>query len=118
MECPKCHASEMELVVFGGIEVDRCPGCGGIWFDAGEAEALKKLKSATEIDAGDALSGLEYDNIENVACPRGHGKMMTVVNPDMLHIYFETCSECNGVWFDAGEFTDYAEGDVADLFKT
>ncbi len=118
MECPKCHASEMELIVFEEIEVDRCPGCGGIWFDAGEAETLKKLKSATEIDAGDALDGLEYDDIENVACPRGHGTMMTVVNPDMLHIYFEICFECKGVWFDAGEFTDYTKGNVAALFQT
>jgi len=118
MECPKCHAREMEQVVFEGIEVDRCPGCGGIWFDAEEAQALKKFKSATEIDAGDALRGLEYDSVENVNCPRGHGKMMTVIHPDMLHIYFETCSECKGVWFDSGEFTDYAEGDVADFFKT
>ena len=117
MECPKCHTSEMELVVFEGGGVDRCPGCRGIWFDAGEAEALK-FKSATEIDIGDALSGLEYDSIENVDCPRGHGKMKTAVNPSLLHIYFEMCSMCNGVWFDAGEFADYVKGDVADLFRT
>jgi len=118
MECPKCHTSEMELVVFEGIEVDRCSGCGGIWFDAGEAESLKQFKSATEIDTGDALEGLEYDSIENIDCPRGHGKMKTVVNPSLWHIYFEMCSVCNGVWFDAGEFTDYAKGDVAALFRT
>jgi Zn-finger nucleic acid-binding protein len=118
MECPKCHTNEMKLLVFEGIEVDRCPSCGGIWFDTGEAESLKQFKSATEIDTGDAPAGLEYDGIENVDCPRGHGQMKTVVNPGLLHIYFEACSTCHGAWFDAGEFTDYAKGDVAALFKT
>ena len=117
MECPKCHTGEMEQVVFEEIEVDRCPGCGGIWFDAGEAESLKQFKSATEIDTGDALAGLEYDTIENVDCPRGHGTMKTVVNPNLLHIYFETCLVCSGVWFDAGEFADYTKADVAALFR-
>jgi Zn-finger nucleic acid-binding protein len=117
MECPKCQAGEMERVLFEGIEVDRCPGCGGIWFDAGEAEALKKFKDAADMDTGDALAGLAYDTLENIACPRGHGTMKMVVNPDLLHIYFELCTTCNGVWFDAGEFTDYTKGDVAALFK-
>ncbi len=117
MKCPKCHASEMKQVVFEGIEVDRCPGCGGIWFDAREAKYLKKFESAPGIDTGDAIRGLEYDNIVNVECPRGHGKMETLFNPGLPHVYFEACSVCKGVWFDAGEFTDYAKGDVVDLFK-
>ena len=118
MECPKCRAGKMEQVLFEGIEVDRCPGCGGIWFDAGEAEALKQFEDVAEIDTGDALGGLKYDMLENVACPRGHGTMKMVVNPRLLHIHFELCSTCNGVWFDAGEFTDYAKGDVAAIFRT
>ncbi|MDH5805901.1 MAG: zf-TFIIB domain-containing protein [Gemmatimonadota bacterium] len=41
MKCPKCGA---DLVVeeFHGLEVDRCPECNGIWFDAGEAEQVIK----------------------------------------------------------------------------
>jgi Zn-finger nucleic acid-binding protein len=116
MECPKCRTGEMEPIVFEGVEVNRCPNCGGLWFDTGEAESLK-LASAAAIDTGDALASIEYDSIENVACPRGHGQMETVVNPAMLHIYFEACPVCHGVWFDAGEFTDYVRGDVAALFK-
>ena len=81
MKCPKCRVGEMENVVFEGIEVDRCPGCGGMWFDAGEAETLKQFTNAAEIDTGDGLAGLKYDSIENVDCPRGHGRMATVVIP-------------------------------------
>ena len=117
MECPKCRVGEMETVVFEGIEVDRCPGCGGMWFDAGEAETLKQFTNAAEIDTGDGLAGLRYDSIENIGCPRGHGQMATVVNPSLLHIYFERCSVCKGIWFDAGEFTDYSKADVGALFN-
>ncbi len=32
MNCPKC-ASEFEKISFGDVEVDRCLGCHGLWFD-------------------------------------------------------------------------------------
>jgi Zn-finger nucleic acid-binding protein len=118
MECPKCSVGEMENVVFEEIEVDRCSGCGGMWFDAEEAEALKQFTNAAELDTGDELAGLEYDSIENIDCPRGHGRMSTVVNPSLLHIYFERCAVCGGIWFDAGEFADFSRADVAALFNS
>lgn len=39
MRCPKCghELAEEEL---GGIKVDRCSQCGGIFFDAGELDLL------------------------------------------------------------------------------
>jgi hypothetical protein len=45
MKCPKCGA---DLIVeeYHGIEIDRCPECHGIWFDAGEAELLIDKESA------------------------------------------------------------------------
>jgi hypothetical protein len=43
VKCPKCNEA-MEQVVFESVAVDRCTGCFGLWFDALEAEDLKKLK--------------------------------------------------------------------------
>ena len=39
MRCPKCghELAEQEL---SGIKVDRCPNCGGVFFDAGELDTL------------------------------------------------------------------------------
>ena len=39
MRCPKCggHLVTEEL---NRVQVDRCPDCHGIWFDAGEIEAV------------------------------------------------------------------------------
>lgn len=37
--CPRC-AAEMETRLFGGVTLDRCAQCGGIWFDGGELQAV------------------------------------------------------------------------------
>ncbi len=55
MNCPKCKAS-MEKVVFEGVEVDRCKGCQGIWFDFQEQKQLKSMKGAAAIDTGDKVT--------------------------------------------------------------
>ena len=39
MRCPKC-GSQLKTETYHNVEVDRCPECLGVWFDAGEAEAL------------------------------------------------------------------------------
>ncbi len=41
MKCPKC-GSDLVTENQHGIQLDRCPECQGIWFDAGETEQLLK----------------------------------------------------------------------------
>lgn len=41
MRCPKCGAA-MKEVALGTVIVDQCGSCGGVYFDAGEFEALAK----------------------------------------------------------------------------
>jgi Zn-finger nucleic acid-binding protein len=43
LRCPKCGMELIEID-FKGIKVDKCFECEGIWFDAGEVEALSKLE--------------------------------------------------------------------------
>ena len=52
MKCPKCGA-DMEKVTHQAIEVDRCTGCKGIWFDMLEHEHLKAMKGSEAIDTGE-----------------------------------------------------------------
>lgn len=105
MNCPKCQA-EMEKVTFAEIEVDRCTGCKGIWFDALEIEKLKKIKSSELIDIGDGDVGKEYDQIRDIECPVCHEPMVQRSDPNQPHIHFESCPVCYGAFFDAGEFKD------------
>lgn len=41
MKCPKC-GGDLRTEEYHAIQIDRCPDCLGVWFDAGEAEQLIK----------------------------------------------------------------------------
>lgn len=48
MKCPKCGA-DLRSETRSGIQIDRCPECLGVWFDAGEAEQLIKAEGHQSI---------------------------------------------------------------------
>jgi uncharacterized protein len=52
MRCPKC-GQQMAEEDRSGIKVDRCSGCGGIFFDQGELELLLDTE-----EPGGLLAGL------------------------------------------------------------
>lgn len=117
MRCPKCR-SDMQPVNYDGVEVDRCGECQGIWFDAGELEALATRKQAAlAVDTGDARVGKEMNTTDDYRCPRCGGAMARRVDPRQRHIWYESCTDCNGSFFDAGEFRDLAQLTIADYFK-
>jgi PAT family beta-lactamase induction signal transducer AmpG len=116
MRCPKCKA-DMEQVDYDGIEVDRCNYCKGIWFDAGEREALRDTDAAIAVDSGEAKTGKEANKIDNYSCPRCNGAMVRVADWHQTHIWYEECSSCSGSFFDAGEFVDLTQHTISDFFK-
>lgn len=40
MKCPKC-GTDLEEITFGGVHVDKCFNCEGMWLDKGELEAIQ-----------------------------------------------------------------------------
>ena len=116
MNCPKC-SDGMEKVSQGGIEVDRCRGCGGIWFDLLEREKLAAQRGSARIDTGDPDTGEEFDEVDRVDCPVCHTRMIRMVDADQPHVRYGACKVCNGVFLDAGEFTDYKKETWLDFFK-
>ena len=116
MQCPKCDA-DMEKVTYENIEVDRCTGCAGIWFDMLEAEKLKEIKGSETIDTGDAKTGAEYDKKQKIDCPKCKTPMIRMVDRSQPRKHFESCTVCYGLFFDAGEFADYKQESVLDFFK-
>lgn len=117
MNCPKCKAS-MTKVEYGGQEVDRCTQCQGIWFDQFEKDKLKDIKGSAVIDTGDRDTGHEYNQVDQIDCPICHAKMIRMVDIKQSHIWYESCPVCRGVFFDAGEFTDFKQETVLDFFKS
>lgn len=106
MICPKCAAT-MQPIQHGGVEVDRCSGCQGLWFDAFEHEELRELAGSDAIDAGPAPTGTQAT--ATVSCPRCDVAMIRMVVAGQPHIAYESCGVCHGVYFDAGEFRDFRE---------
>lgn len=116
MRCPKCR-SDMQQIMIDGIEVDRCSGCHGLWFDDGELSKLSNKEAAAALDIGDVKTGKKQNEIEHYRCPRCAGSMNRLVDPEQTHIWFEQCDSCRGSFFDAGELTDLANVSVSDFFK-
>ena len=46
-----------------------------------------------------------------------YNEMEKHADPQQTHIWFESCSDCEGSFFDAGEFRDLAEHTMSDFFK-
>lgn len=44
MHCPKC-GDDLEVTHLGGVEVDVCPDCGGLYLDAGELDKILEEKN-------------------------------------------------------------------------
>jgi PAT family beta-lactamase induction signal transducer AmpG len=116
IRCPKCRA-DMEQIEIEGVIIDRCSRCHGIWFDEGEVEALRNKQTASVIDTGDTQVGKQHNLIDDYRCPRCGGKMEKKVDSRQRHIWYETCSDCNGSFFDAGEFLDLSQITISDVFK-
>lgn len=116
MECPKC-GHEMEPVVHDNIEVDRCTLCRGLWFDLLEHEQLKVLRKSEAIDSGDPDVGRLFNEDDRIHCPRCRTAMLRMVDACQPHIWYEACATCHGVYFDAGEFTDYKRETIGDFFR-
>jgi len=116
MRCPKCRCDMAQIDIDGTI-IDRCTSCSGIWFDEGELETLNNPQAANELDTGEAGVGKQYNTMDHYRCPRCGGQMDKKVDAQQRHIWYETCLECNGSFFDAGEFRDLAQVTVSDFFK-
>ena len=117
MECPKCN-SQFKTIEYEGVEVDRCIKCEGIWFDILEHQELKKIKGSESIDSGNPEIGQKYNKIDRINCPKCKTQMIRMVDNKQPHIWYESCSVCNGVFFDAGEFKDFKAYTFSDFMKS
>ena len=107
MRCPKCNV-KMEEVTCEDVQIDRCAACKGIWFDSGEAETLSRKWIAEFIDIGDPEVGHRLNSLDTIACPRCDETMERFFDIEGRQVQYERCAK-HGQFFDAGEFTLWAE---------
>lgn len=95
----------MLIVEFDEIELDTCPGCRGIWFDAQELGQLFELVKAPEhaCELEQQLERLARVSARRT-CPRCRRKLDPVRAPGSNeNLILDQCSRGDGLWFDEGE---------------
>ncbi len=108
MNCPGCHQpSLVETMARGGVLVDVCKTCKGVWLDRGKVFLLSRKPKELE-----RLLTSETDEpvLSDRQCPRCHVNLeeMPFLRRDLL---VDRCPECEGYWFDSGELTKAMEAD-------
>ena len=108
MLCPR-DGQEMVRAEFGGVAIDACPACGGIWFDAFE---LAKFDDAIEHHGEELVAWLEQlvegspavDLSERLHSPVAPESVMMrrFADPEGT-IELDECPATGGIWLDAGE---------------
>ncbi|MSP63990.1 MAG: hypothetical protein EXR72_27340 [Myxococcales bacterium] len=109
MDCIKCNAA-LDRDLFGGVEVDLCRTCGGLWLDHRELEQLAAVPPEELRRLRTALEGgrTPVPAKTATACPACKGGLKAV---DIGPVHIEYCLRCRGVFLDRAEF-DAALGSV------
>jgi Zn-finger nucleic acid-binding protein len=93
LECPQCNTKLRPFMVQSqnpniDVELDRCHGCGGVWFDRGELELSTGRKvTPTKVPVKDRY------------CPRC---LIPLLGAELTgNVAVEACRSCKGVYLDS-----------------
>jgi Zn-finger nucleic acid-binding protein len=98
LKCPR-DGAPLTLGQEHGIEVDRCPTCGGAWY---EDEELVELE-ATVSDEEHRIGTIDYAKRDSeLDCPVCNQRMRAF-NYRAYNLELDACTQEHGFWLDAGE---------------
>ena len=104
MFCPVCR-KVMIIVEHHRIELDYCPKCGGVWFDASELELFLQAANLPEADFSPGFL-LRLPEVKETTggrkCPVCRRRMREVAIGEPP-IVLDVCKRGQGLWFDGGE---------------
>lgn len=112
LRCPACKniALKTHTDQTTQLEIDACPKCWGIWFDAHELATFLKsgeLKARFMFSDAEPLSSVGFViNTTRRKCPRDSAIMEEKI---FAGITLDTCPTCRGIWFDDGEVRQIVE---------
>ena len=105
MQCPKDKIDMIRREV-GGVQVEECPQCKGIWFEQTE---FLKAKDSVEPDA----IWLDFEiwkhedqfkvDLRGIQCPKD-GTRLVALGYGETGVELNYCTQCQGIWLDGGEF--------------
>lgn len=121
--CPVCIGAMLQksvIVENPMLAIDHCPRCGGVWFDYGEVQQLRRCEPKVlwelvaqhthvhQMQCHDCHTHLSRNDAKCAACGRVNtldcpkcGRAMHTESFDQLRL--DACRDCRGVWFDRHE---------------
>ena len=109
MRCPSCQ-SELRQYTYHGTEIDVCPKCNGVWFDAGELPEFVHNLLTDRPDIRPAppepdKKAIPPDLISEPvrSCPRCRTSMRKFHYASDSSIILDKCDPCGGIWCDGPE---------------
>ncbi|NSW56804.1 MAG: zf-TFIIB domain-containing protein [Armatimonadetes bacterium] len=111
--CPRCSA-ELAPQSVGGVELDACSDCGGLWFDPGELGRLMQQGAGDARNAENLAEGRpSRAHGGGMACPRCGVTLYEFQYEHSPQVTLNACPECRGVWLDDGELQALASRRIA-----
>ena len=115
MNCPACKTT-MFVMEYDGLELDHCPGCAGVWFDADELDLLFGHSASLTTDVIGALpdaAAADVGTEKPRRCPRCRKTMRKVNIGGDSGVLVDVCRGDHGLFFDQGEVAQLARSLVA-----
>ena len=109
-QCPRCRVAlaPAPLLEGGRVQVDVCPQCRGIWFDAGELQTILDATADEQARVDRQLIGALADRnagpgeVRYVPCPVCSAVMNRCAHGHRSGVVADRCA-AHGVWLDGGE---------------
>lgn len=98
MQCPNC-SHKLTTQNYLGIEVNKCPNCEGMWFDANEVDQLEDTVFDQDEFKNSMITNLRPSDR---SCPKCNNKM-SKFNYRWEDLELEYCVTGHGFWIDKGE---------------
>jgi Zn-finger nucleic acid-binding protein len=135
--CPVCLGTKLEKITLRestNLTLDHCVRCGGVWFEAGEVQRLRRVDAAAlwrEIVQRAGVHAMQCHSCRThvprtatachacgwrveLDCPVCD-RRMRVAEQDGMRLDY--CTQCRGVWFDHDELTGIWKMEVDALVK-
>lgn len=101
MRCAKC-TGPLRRETHKGLEIDRCPQCGGIFLDDGELKRVVTDGDSFTVPE-DPWHAIPQSDAFRASCPKCAEPMNRFRT--RLGFAIDLCSKCRGLWLDRGELT-------------
>lgn len=104
MKCPAC-SNEMIEKDFGGVLIDVCNGCHGLWFDWMEIVKLDESHEGMGKALEDALNDprTNDENRKQLSCPKCNTRMQKHLFKNDKEVNVDECYKCGCFFLDSGE---------------